>query len=133
TWRAAATTIVFVGAALLSRRNVPVAVLVLVPVVASSLPVVGSLTGRERRRWHLGVAAALVSLALIVSVSALRSPAVALGAYPVDELDLLDRHGAGGTRGGPRLLAPDFVGNLVTARHGADSAVFVDDRYDMYP
>lgn len=132
-WRAAVVTIAFVGAALYSRRNIPIAVLVLVPVIAAALPALGSLTGEERRRWNGALAAVLVAVALVVSTSALRSPSVALGAYPIEELDLLDSYGAGGTEGGPHLLAPDYVGNLITARHGAGSAVFVDDRYDMYP
>ena len=132
-WRAASLAVVFVVAALASRRNVPIAVLALAPVVASGLPAVGTLTGLERpKASRVAVAALCVLTALYVTV-ALRQPPTAFLAYPVESIDALEDAGLSGPGTTARLVAPDYVGNYLSARYGSDAHSFVDDRYDLFP
>jgi len=118
--------LVFAGAALLAQRNVVMAVPVLVPAIATTLPRFGSLTHRTRPAGGLvlsGLGAALVAL---VVVSGLAAPPLALGGYPTRPLAFLGRSDV-------RLVAQDFTGNLLEALDGRRADVFMDDRVDMFP
>lgn len=130
-WRLALPTIAFVAAGLTAQRNIVMAVMVLVPVIATGAPVIGTLTSRSRPRigWALTTAAA--ALVLIVVVSTMGEPVTALDPYPeraVAWIEAVDPDGSTGN-----LAAPDFVGNLLEVLDGPTGAVFVDDRVDMFP
>lgn len=136
-WRHALPVIVFVAAALMSRRNVALAVMVLVPCIAAGLPRVGTL--RSSTRPALGSVIMLVSLALLGAtvLVGLGNRGVALGGYPTTAVAFTEAAEDAAAReeasAGPRMVTQDFVGNLLEVLDGPDADVFMDDRVDMYP
>ncbi len=128
-WRLALPLAVFAPLALVSARNIVVASLVLVPVVAAGLDGLGAVRCGARVRLGRAVAAVLVLGAVAVTVGALRAPAVALDRYPEAAVGWLAGHDL--LRPEVRVVSPDVVGNYLTAVGG--TRVFVDDRVDMYP
>jgi hypothetical protein len=122
---------VFLVAALLGARNVAVASLVLVPVLVAGAPSIGTLRSATRGGVSR-VLAAVGGAALVLAVAAsLGQPALELEAYPVALLDRLEEDGVDLDE--VRLVTPDRVGNLLTLREGPGTAVFVDDRFDLFP
>jgi hypothetical protein len=123
--------VVFLAAALLGSRNVPVAALVLVPMLAAAWPEVGSLRA-DGEGFVAGAASALaIAALLVVCVVRLGEPAYDLRDYPLRSLDhLLDHHVA---LDEVHMAAPDQVGNLLELRDGPGRSVFYDDRFDMFP
>jgi hypothetical protein len=126
-WRQGLAFVVYVTAALLGARNVPVAALVLLPGLAGAAAGIGTVPADTRRAAHLGLAA--VFLAGSAAVVAAR-PDYRLDVYPVASVAYLE--GRGLVPGG-RVVAPDFVGNYLELRYGTRASVFVDDRFDMFP
>ncbi len=130
-YRNALVVAVFVVAALLGARNVAVASIVLVPILAEAWPTIGSLKAGVRDGVARILAAAGVVMVVLVSVSLLQQGAYALDGYPtrslrqIDtwEIDLED----------VRLASIDRVGNLLELRDGPGRRVFFDDRFDMFP
>jgi len=121
--------LVFGAAAAVASRNVPVASLVAVPVLARTLRGAGSLTGTERRRAGAAGALALVAVGAVLVAGALQRPELDLHLYPVAEVQWMQqRHLVPG-----RVVAPDIVGNYLEYRYGRRASVFIDDRADMYP
>lgn len=128
-WRLALPTILFVAAAVVAQRNLVMALMVLVPVLAETMPTVGVLTVDLRpnlqRAYLLVGGAALVAACLF----ALASPFGALGQYPGRPLVWL----ADAPVSDQRTATQDIVGNLLEVLDGEDAQVFVDDRVDMLP
>lgn len=127
-WTLALPTVVFVVAAIVAQRNLVMAVMVLVPVLAATVGPIGDLridSRPELIRAHMGVGV----LALIGAFSyALMAPFGSLDSYPARPVSWLET-----TASDDRYAAQDFVGNLLAALDGEDAAVFVDDRVDMLP
>jgi hypothetical protein len=130
-FRSAVPAVVFLVGALVALRNIPAASLVLVPGTAAALAGLGSLTGDRRSPATAVGAIAIVVVGAVLAVAGLGGTTYNLDGYPVaatawaaeHDLALEDR----------RAAAPDFVGNWLEGRSGDEAAVFVDDRYDMYP
>jgi len=119
------------GLALVAGRNVAVAGLLIVPVLARGAYGLTTLPGSLRPRV-LGLAVVpLVLLGGLLVVSSLRGPSFDLRGYPTDALVWLEEEELVGN--GEMVVTRDFVGNLETLLYGTDAAVFIDDRYDMYP
>ena len=122
-------TVVFVAAACLASRNVPVASLVITPVLARSLQGLGSLDGARRSAATLLATAAMVAIGAALVSGALHKPEFDLRAYPQRAVTWMQEH-----RLAPgRVATQDLVGNYLEYRYGARASAFVDDRYDMYP
>ena len=130
-YRSALLLSVFLAAALLGARNVSVASLVFVPLLAGAAPAVGTLRTATRDGVARVLGATAVAALVVVAMSSLRADPLELEAYPVALLEQLERHEVDLDR--VRLVAPDRVGNLVGLRDGPGTAVFFDDRFDMYP
>ncbi|MDH5291122.1 MAG: hypothetical protein OEY41_14100 [Acidimicrobiia bacterium] len=132
-WRQLVPALVFYAAGLMAVRNLGLASLVVVAVLAPSLS--GIRGGLEDRgsspltRVLGGLAAA--SLAVSAATVAL-SPALALTSYPVASVDWLAERGLVATDG-VRLGHRETVGNYLTWRFGTEARVFMDDRFDFYP
>lgn len=122
---------VFVAAALVSSRNITIASLVLLPIMAEGAPSGGTL--RSSDRIGIGRPLAALGLALVVAVVAVRTdePPLTLERYPVDALADLDERGVDLVQA--RLAAPDIVGNLLEYVYGEGRRVYYDDRFDMFP
>ncbi|MEZ5168698.1 MAG: hypothetical protein R2695_20285 [Acidimicrobiales bacterium] len=81
-WRDALPVLVFVAAALVGRRNIPLTALVLLPVLARGLPEVGRLRAtRTSDAIRLGCLA-LAVLLFVVPLAAMPGPHVDVARYP---------------------------------------------------
>lgn len=130
-WGWAALVGLLVAMAIMSRRNMPFASIVMVPAVAAAFAGVGTTPVGSPPAWPrlVGVRAALVALAGVVILA---GPAdYDLGPYPVSAVDWLAPRGLV-ARPEVRVAAPDYAGNYLEWRFGERSNVFVDDRAEVY-
>ena len=121
--------LVFGAAATMAVRNLPVASIVVTPVLARALANIGTIRGERRSGATVVATAALVGLGAVMVATSLQDPAYDLRKFPVRQLDWMEAEGLLDRR----VATQDFVGNLITARRGTRAEVFFDDRYDMYP
>jgi hypothetical protein len=118
----------FLLLALWARRNIAVAPLVMLPIAARAIRVPVA-TPDTHARFHRLVVAALALLSLLWGVTSLTEPAYDLRGYPVDALEHMESTDLFGRR----LLTDDVWAGLVIKDVWPRQAVFVDDRFDMYP
>jgi hypothetical protein len=130
-YRSALLVAVFGGLALVSLRNVTVASLVLLPVMAPALDGLGSLSSRARPPAARLVGVVAVAGFALLTLTRSNQADLELRKYPVTILSYLESNGV--DTADVRLAAPDFVGNLMEYVYGADERVFYDDRFDMFP
>ncbi len=138
TWRDVVPAAVFVAAGLLAVRNLPVAAVVLAPVVGRVLkrpdyqPPLPPPTPAARRLNM--VLAGMIAVAAVLGLLSLRSTApLDLGGYPVAAVAFLDE--AHLLVDPNRLASTDAVGTYLELRFGAHKppVVFIDERYEMFP
>ena len=122
-------TVLFVAGACLASRNVPVAALVILPVLARGLAGLGEIEGDRRSPAAVAVIVVMALAGVVLVGSALRSPEFQLAAYPTNAVTWMQGHGMAPGR----VATQDFVGNYLEYRFGARAEAFVDDRVDMYP
>jgi hypothetical protein len=122
-------TALFSAAALLASRNIPVAALVVTPVLARGLAGLGTIDGRRRGMVPAVGLVALTALGIGLAASAVQRPAYDLSAYPVTEVSWLQSHHL--VPG--RVATTDFVGNYLEFRYGTRASAFIDDRADVFP
>ncbi|MFO7592068.1 MAG: hypothetical protein R6X23_14445, partial [Acidimicrobiia bacterium] len=112
-------------------RNIAIAPLVALPVLARSLEVEGP--DRERRQPGRRFVSAVLVVVLLLSGALLArassEPDFAFDGYPVRAMDAVESQGLLGRR----LLTDDADGGYVLLRFGERQPVFMDDRFDMYP
>jgi hypothetical protein len=123
--------VVFFAAALLGARNVAVASIVALPVLARAMPPVGSLASSWRPRRSAVLLILLSAVLGLALTSRMQQEDLDLEAYPLASLALIDSEGI--DLRDSRLAARELVGNLLTYVYGAGEVVFYDDRFDMYP
>lgn len=150
TWRDVIPVAAFVVAGLLAVRNLPVAAIVLAPVIgrilkrpdsgpsrtrhpssAAASTGTGSRVGGVGQRTNVALAAALAVAFVSFGVSVNNRPPMSLGSYPVEATKFLEAEGLLGPD--RRLAAADYVGNYIEFHYGERVPVFVDDRVDMFP
>jgi len=129
-WHNLLPTIVFVAAGLVSRRNIPIAALVAIPVMAEGLPSIGRLAASESTAAIRRIGAVLLIAVILFPVLAVRSPNVDLSRYPIEAINALE--GAGMSPADTPLVHPDFVGNYLDLRYGEAGAAWIDDRYELH-
>jgi hypothetical protein len=130
-YRSALIVGAFSGAALLGARNLVIASLVMLPVMAGALTDVGTLSSTDRPRAARVAALAGVAVMALLTVARFNQAPLDLGKYPVGTLAYLEETGID-TRD-VRLAAVDYVGNLIDYVYGPDRRTFYDDRFDMFP
>lgn len=122
----------FVLLALWAQRNVPLAVLATLPVVARTIarpaPGAGVEDDEPRIAW-LPVTLVLVFALLYTSVDAVTGPAFDFSGNPVAAMHAVERAGLLGRR----VAEPDGWGGYVALKYWPRQPVFMDDRFDMYP
>lgn len=132
-WRAVLPALVFYAGGLTAVRNLGIATLVIVALLAPSLRgVVGTVDGSIRGVLPRMVGAVGIVLLLVVAGSIVSSSPIDVEGYPVDEVDWLDERGLV-AEPDVRLAQRDLVGNYLTLRYGASANVFMDDRFDFHP
>jgi len=135
-WRDVVPAVAFVAAGLLAMRNLPIAAVVLAPVLGrvlkrpDSLPPLPPPTA-SRQRVNRVFAAAIAAAFVIFGLSVRANDPLELSGYPVEATDFLEDSGL--LAAPHRVAHPDFVGNYWELRFGRRVKVFIDDRYDMYP
>lgn len=122
---------VFGAIALLGARNLPVASLVLLPVLASAAPTWGTLRSRARSPFASVLATLGVAAALLFGAVRLGQRDFELRGYPIDALAYLQAHRVDLTE--HRMASKDVVGNVMELLDGPRGEVFYDDRFDMFP
>jgi hypothetical protein len=125
----ALVTVVFAAGATLAARNLPVAALVVTPVLARGLAGLGTVAGVRRGRVPAAALVVWGAAGALALGGALQAPAYDLAAYPVAEVTWMQRHAL---VPGP-TIAPDYVGNYLEFRFGPRAQVFLDDRVDLFP
>ncbi|HEY5025387.1 MAG TPA: hypothetical protein VII76_10460 [Acidimicrobiales bacterium] len=120
---------VFSAAAFSASRNVPVAALLVTPVLARGLAGLGTIDGKGRGLVPAAGLVALVALGVALTVGAVQRPAYNLSLYPVHEVTWLAQHDL--VPG--RVATTDYVGNYLEFRYGTRADAFIDDRADVFP
>jgi hypothetical protein len=139
-WRDLVPVVGFLVISLLALRNLPVAAVVLAPVLGRALrrtegssrpaDAPAALTA-SRQRINRVVLVMIVAMFALFGASIWTTPSIAEGAYPKVAATYLDQQGL---LSAPHVLAEqDFVGNYLSLRFGRRAQVFIDDRYDMFP
>ncbi|MCJ7438847.1 MAG: hypothetical protein MUP97_13935 [Acidimicrobiia bacterium] len=128
TIRDVVVTLPFLVLGFWALRNIAIAPLVGLPVVARAVAV------RRRSddaRLQLGwvFAVLLVGIAVAMGLRAAGQPDFAVDGYPVEAMNAVERQGLLGAH----VLTDDADAGYVILRYGSDQRVFMDDRYDMYP
>jgi hypothetical protein len=130
--RDALMVVVAIGLGLMASRNMAVASLVLLPVLARGIGSIGSLRVDHRSPVLRVGLVAVVAMGLLSVVATLDRPSYSLDPYPLRSLAWLEHQDLVGSRQ-TVVATRDYVGNLETLLYGPDAGVFIDDRYDMYP
>jgi hypothetical protein len=130
-YRSALIVAVFSAAALLGARNLVVASLAMLPVMAPGLSGFGRLSSFDRPRPARLAGVAGVGVILLLSLARAGQDSINLKRYPTGPLTYLESQGVD-TRE-VHLAGPDFVGNLVDYIYGPEQRTFYDDRFDMFP
>ncbi|CAB4761414.1 MAG: hypothetical protein F2754_05995 [Actinobacteria bacterium] len=128
-YRSALPLAVFFVAASIAARNVAVASVVLVPILARGFGDLGSITDIRSRGTRLA-SASLAALLPVLVISTAVSGDFRFDAYPVSSVDFLDSHQL--LDGSVRVVEQDFAGNYLELRYGGQVPVFIDDRYDLH-
>lgn len=130
-YRGGLLTATFAAAALLGSRNITVASLVFLPMLAEAAPGWGSLRSSPRVPLAYIIAGSGVVAAMLLGGLRLGQRDFELRGYPVDALSFLaDRQVDLRVH---HLAAQDIVGNFLELVDGPRAEVFYDDRFDMFP
>lgn len=132
-WRSLLPAVGFFAMGLVALRNINVAAVVIVALLAPALrDLVGSADGDRTGLAARAAAVCGVAGLLVGAVAASAGPGLDLTAYPADEIDALEEQGLVATDG-VVLVHREGVGNYLTWRYGRSASVFIDDRFDFYP
>lgn len=129
-WQLIVPTLVIVVMALLSARNIAVAAIVMLPLLAEGLP-----QPRQADRDYNSSAVHLASLALLTLVVAvpfvaIRGPHVDMKRYPIEAVDAMEDMGL--SPGEVPVIHQDFVGNYLDIRYADAGASWIDDRFELH-
>ena len=130
-WRDALPTMVFVAAALVGRRNIALAGIVLLPVLAHGLPTIGRLTARRTSDAVRFGCVAVALMLVAVPIVAIEGPHVDVDRYPEDAITAMEED-LGLAPGETRIIHQDFVGNYLDVRYGDAGATWIDDRFELH-
>lgn len=131
-WKLLVPALVFTASAFLAVRNINVAVILLAVGIAPWIPTdFGTLKGTETGRLPRVMSATAAGLFAVILIS-LTAGGLELGDYPVEDVKALAAEGRVANPDQP-IITTEIVGNYLTAAYGDEAAVFVDDRFDMYP
>ena len=129
-WQRIVPTLVVIVMALLSARNIPVAVITMLPLLGEGLP-----QPRPTDRNHTSSAVHLASGALAVLVIAIpliaiRGPHVDMKRYPIEAINAMEDIGLSPAE--VPVVHQDFVGNYLDIRYAEAGAAWIDDRFELH-
>ncbi len=129
-WRTLVPLLIFVAAALVSRRNIPLATLVMIPVAAAGLPALGRLEASKASTATRLTGRALLGLLVLFPLLLIGAPHLDLDRYPVEAVNRMEF--AGLSPDEVRVVHPDYVGNYLDLRFGDAGVTWIDDRYELH-
>src|SRR4051794_580551 len=115
--------------ALWAVRNVAIAPLICLPVVARAFARDHERPSDTSRRLVVAAVALIVIAGFLMGFEATQEATFDTSTFPVKALNHVQRHQGLGTR----LLTNDAAAGYVILRYAPAQKVFIDDRYDMYP
>jgi hypothetical protein len=132
-WRHALPTMIFVAAALVGRRNIAVASLVMLPVLAAGLPAIGRLAAARTSEAIRMATFAFAAMLVIIPLTAVSGPHIDVDRFPEDAVTAMELK-LGLAPGETRIIHQDFVGNYLDVRYGASGAgvSWIDDRFELH-
>jgi hypothetical protein len=110
-------------------RNVAIAPLICLPVVARAFARDEERGSDTSRRLVVAAVMLIVVAGLLMGFEATQEATFETSTFPVKALEYVQHHEGLGTR----LLTNDAAAGYVILRYAPDQKVFIDDRYDMYP
>lgn len=134
-WRQLLPAGVFFVAGLLAVRNLGLASLVIVALLAPSLAGLASglrIEGEQGGRPARLTAFSALAGFLVAALAVMTAPAIDLSDYPVAQVDWLEARSLVASDG-VVLGERDIVGNYLVLRYGPQARVFMDDRFDFHP
>lgn len=130
-WAAALPLVLFSVAALVGARNIPVAVVVLLPGTARALHGLGGMAAGLVGRQGRLVAVAALALAAVAVARIGSSDPFDGRSYPIEATDFLVTEGLAPMQ--VAVVAEDDTGNYFEARFGPGARAFIDDRVEVIP
>lgn len=115
--------------ALWAARNIAIAPLVCLPVVARAFARDEERPSGLSRMFVTAALTVLVAVAALIGFQASTEKTFDFSGYPVASMRYLERHDLMGRR----LLTTDVAAGYVILEDWPRQRVFIDDRYDMYP
>ena len=129
-WQRIVPTLVIVVMALLSSRNIPVAVITMMPLRGEGLPQPRP-TDRNYTSSAVHLASrALTALVIALPLIAIRGPHVDMKRYPIDAINAMENIGLSPTE--VSVVHQDFVGNYLDIRYAEAGAAWIDDRFELH-
>lgn len=122
-------SVAFLGLGFWAQRNIVLAPLVCLPIVARALRREVQRPGQARPPIHWAAAGLVVVLGLMAGRQAAGGETWALERYPVEAMRMVEDDGLLGGR----LLTTDMWSGYVISAYWPRQQVFMDDRFDMYP
>ncbi|GAA3228560.1 hypothetical protein [Actinocorallia longicatena] len=119
----------FLFLALWAQRNIALAPLVVLPVLARLVERAETPERRAGRPFAVTASAAVLAIAASFLVQSASAPAYGLGRSPVAAVRAVEREGLIGRR----ILTVDAWGCYLIYAYAGRQPVFVDDRFDLYP
>jgi hypothetical protein len=124
-WRDLLPVAAFVVAALAAQRNLPMAAVVVAPVLGRALRPASVGVDDRRPDLHLAIAGLLGALGLLFVVVAATASAFDLDGYPVRAALLVPTPS--------KVATTDIAAGYLILERGADARVMIDDRVDLHP
>lgn len=132
-WRATLPATLFFAGGLTAVRNLGIATLVIVALLAPALRgLLGTVDGAHRGRLPRLLAAGATALLVALAAGVATSKPIDVDDYPVAEIRWLDERDLV-AEPDVRLGHRDLVGNYLTLRYGSSANAFMDDRFDFHP
>jgi len=122
-------TVPMVLLALWAARNIAIAPLVGLPVIARAFATEPRVGSRFSRPFVVVVCVVVACVGVAVGVSGASQRSYVFDSYPTKAMRYLDEHDLLGRR----LFVDDADGGFVINQYWPRQRVFMDDRYDMYP
>ncbi len=132
-FRTAIPGLIFLAAAVMSARNMSVASVVFVPIIAAGFAGTGSLASSARAEWTTKLAVVGAAALACVSIATLATqPNWDEGLFPVAAIDWMEQEGLVTAEESVRFAHTDFSGGYIEFRFDGDVPVYIDDRFEFH-
>ncbi len=131
-FRSSIASLMFFAAAVAGARNIAVASVVFVPVIANGFSNTGTMLSSYRSDRTSMIAFGGGAAIVFIVTASLLQPSWDFRGYPVEAVDFLKTEGIIDGADSARIAHPDRVGNYLELRYDAEVPTFIDDRYELH-